>query len=1352
MNKQVKYTYSGINQDITKSKHPHTHYFEGQHIKLLSTDGQSTGSITNEKGTSLVITIPSISINTTTNRITYNGKILSYTNNNEVDQQVAAGILPSTSNSQIIIGSTTTRTGIVLFTTDNLGMDCIWSVEDIIDNNYELTLLYVRNLGFSPTNPIQALFNYENENIQKVYWVDGNEQIRSINIRHNSIQDNEPLIDVPSTSIDFVGKVTFSQPVINEIINGGNHTSGMIQYAYNLYRLNSSQTKLSPLSKLIPLSKGSSNGGGELNEIVGSIPIVTINNIDTSYNFIKVYAIKYTSLNQIPSISLIEEREITGSSINIYDDGNVITTLSLEEFIFLGSDPIIPKHIETKDSRLFPANIKSKAFLLPDELDTRAYSYAINSNTTLIYNNVTSVNGNPQGTVTTVIDTYNIPINHDAVNLNYDLRKYQNNSSILGGEGKYIKYEIVQKSLTNPENARVLKDEEIYRIGVEFYNDLGQTSLPKWIGDYKMPKGNLAGNYNTLKVTLKPEFYTWLNSFNFESNDKPVGYRVLIAERRELDKTILAQGIVTPMMFQVYGDEAVNWSQFQSQVIRQNFQDGELKIPSFLSRTFQNFPNNGNVDGRLNATDHLRWLNDGATDGEGGEIYNHDAPVSDKVSQTFLHTKMMQLYSPEILFETSTNVTSATRLRTKGLMKNTRNGVFAEERLVSTQSTIRNGKTLGGLNPWRINTSEFITDNNFRRIFQVPEVPFSPETNDRGFIGLVGNAPSNGGLSMVFVQFLREYNTFITDTVNAANIIYGKPEISERGASSKFYNNDPAFQYANSLLSFASDGNLEKCSTCPPITSINTLNARNVTLVLGAANQLTLVRRGIEDLYNESSLSDPTGVLLTELVREPNYAYLGNIYGGNSYEDKKRTKYIGIGAYSNINTDIVQIDDAGDTFVQKFKFLRLSKSDTEVYDGDQMQFTEVIEYPTETSVDLKNRNDISFGSWDDRFQPQYSEFHKYNTVYSQQSNLIANQDVEFNFRRINNFDTRIQATKLKIPNESIDSWTDILSNTTLDLNGKFGPINNIIEYEDNLYTFQDEGIARLSINPRVQVQAEDGIGIELGTGGILYDYNYITTRSGSINKWGIVSTKKGIYYYDALNKGVGRIPDSTKVLLTDIKGLHSYFNNNYIYNDIKVDNPILNTGVVFGYDNYNNDVYMTFHQGDKSFTRCFNELRDEFIDLKSYIPNRYIYKGEKLLGVKNNNNIYEHYKGNYNSYYGVISPSYVILQLNPEADYDCVFDNIQYNSEVYLNTIDQPLKTLTHIQAYNEYQNSGRIPLIVGRDTNLRRQFREWRADIPRNANSRGRIRNPWIFLKLELDNVSNYHMILHDVIIKYTI
>lgn len=1326
INKKITYTFKGAMQDFSKSKHPVEYYFEGKHIKLLSTDSQSSGSVTNEKGNELVLTIPNISINSSTNIITYGTKTLSYKNNNEIDQQITSGELQINSSNSIIIGHTTTRDSIVLFTTDDNNMDCIWLVNNVLENDYTLTLLYIRNLGFSINYPIQALFNYENENIQKVYWVDGNKQIRYINLNYSSIEDNGNLIEVPLNSINFVGNILFSQPTISSSISGGSHTSGMIQYAYNLYRLNGSQTKLSPLSEIYPLDKGSVLGGGDINEIVGTIPIINISNIDTSYTNIQVYAIKYTSFNETPSISLIDESELNGrTELKVFDDGSTISTLSLEEFIFLGSNPVIPRHIESKDNRLFIANLKDNSFDVPESLDVRAYSFPINSTTTSVWDNPQlNSAGNIDKTVnkTPVTSTYNIPYNNDSINLDYDTLKYQYNSSILGGTGKYLKYQIVQKTASqltkNVNTYRLLKDEEIYRIGIELFNNLGQTSPPKWIADFKTPKGNLSGNYNTLKVDLLPAFTTWLNTYSFNSDsEKPVGYKIIRADRTLADKTILCQGILTQMMCQTTKD-VKNYNYWKVENNRKVESDVLTKFPIPISRGFVS-----NISPIIQ-TDHLKMMNEqdqgpystsfgGATsEFAAEEIYSGKAE-STKRQQSWQYTKLLQLNSPDILFDSGLGFSAGLKFKIKGIVKNTKNDIWFK-------------------------TVQYVTEV-VNSEFKKNSVTNFVAESDIAFLGLFG--PSKGDDIMDFTLINREYSTFIASSNSNKQSIYGTPEITERGQGTTSYNGDATLKYSNTLEGFLTD----RSDDNDEAAIINMNSHGNKCLTLAELN-----KKGLEDIHTISGLSELDGLLLCEIVLPDETIYLGNIYGGNSYEDKSRTVYIPIGEYKNVSTTSVQIDNAGDTYVQEYKFARISKTDTQVLDDQSLQLTEIIKYPVETSINLKNRNDKSLFEWDSEFQPKYDDFHKYNRVYSQQPNLVGNTSIDFTFRKVKNFDTRIQSTKLKIPNESIDSWTDVLENEVMDLDGKFGPINSLISYKDRMISFQDEGIANISINPRVQVQGSDGIGIELGTGGILYGYDYLTTKSGSINKWGVVQSKKGIYYYDALNKAIGRVPDAISPMLTDVKGMHSFFNNNYAYDLIKVDNPLLNKGVIFGFDNYNNDIYFSLLQGDKSFTWCYNELKDDFIDLKSYIPSRYISKGEKFI-IPNtvDNKLYEQYKGEYNKFFGVYQPSYITLQLNPESNIDCVFNNIHYNSELYLNDIDQSDKTLTHIQAYNEYQDSGRIPLIVTRGGNISRMFREWQANIPRT--NRNRIRNPWIFLKLELDNTSNYKLILHDITIYYS-
>lgn len=1338
MIKNAIYTYGGANQDITKSKHLPQFYFEAQHIKILSTDSQSTGSVSNEKGNELIATIPSISINTQSNTITYGDDVLSYSGTNEINSLISSGLLSSNSTNQQIIGHTNTRNGVVIFTTDN-SMDCIWYLKNVLNGDYNLELLYLRPLGFSTENPIQAIFNFENDIIQKVYWVDGKNQIRFINIKH-SIEngDLEELIDLNSTNINITGEYSLSQPQVPQITQGGSHTSGMIQYAYNLYKLNSAQTTISPISELVPLDFGGSSGGGEVNENVGSSPLVEINDLDERYTHIKLYAIKYTSYNQEPQVSLIVDEEIANHSLfSYFDDGSVITNLSTPEFLFLGSNVFTANHIESKDNRLFAFNITDNFYDI--EFDARAYSHDSNG-VAKVWDNVVVNNNVPNGNITTLNSSYSLPLKHDAINPDYNTYRYQSDGVTLGGEGKFIKFEIVQKTLNELENPNLkynqfFKEEEIYRLGIQVYNSKGQISQPFWTCDYKMPRGNLIGNYNTLKVEFKPEFYTYINSLNLSEEDKPVGYKVIRADRTINDKTIICQGNLTGMMVQTTKDSSnsnywIDGDPLNYSLRREEESLEEVRQPMIVNRGFQENGEPTTHSGAILKYTHLRMLNHDSYnpialygDGNNLEIFRSDKS-SFRLQNSWQYNKMFQMYSPDILFNKITSFNSNLELKVRGLFE--RDVTVQKKRKISTSS--------GNIED-EIETNEL--DSGF----------------PRGFFGPISDSGDNRSDFRAQRYYYNAYSNF-TYADNFPYVIYRSPEVTERGQGVTSYNGDSQFKYNNSLINLLSDrfhftnGQPEKHEDA--LTGANCEGVRCATIVLGPENYDIQNRRALDDLYRNIGVNKSDSLLIAELAYPDYYPYTGNIYGGNTYEDKTRSSYIEIGEYKDLTETSIQIDSPGDTFVQTFQFGRLLKSDVEDVSTTVQQLSEIMSYTVESSINLLNRNDLSLFEWDNKFQPRYDEYHNYNRVYSQQPTLIQNQAQSFKFKKNKSFDVRGIASKLKIPGEIIDNWTDFLENEIIDLDGKYGPINGTGVFNDNIYVFQDKGIASLSINPRVQVQAQDGIDIELGTGSVLYDYNYLTTKSGSINKWSVIPTKKGIYYYDALNKAVGRIPDFSNVLLSDAKGFHSFFNNNFDYSHISEDNPILKKGVLFGYDNYNNDVYFTLHQKDKSFTWCFNELKDEFIDLKTYKPSQYINLGERLILPNNNiNELYESYKGEYNKFFGQYQPSYITLMINPESNKDCVFNNILYKSELYLDDIDQPDKTLTHIQAWNEYQNTGRIELKLSRNLNLRRKFREWKANIPRDK--RDRIRNPWIFLKLELDTEDNYKMILHDVTVFYS-
>lgn len=1499
-NKQIVHSYEGMLQDTSKSKFPNQFYFEGKNVRVIATDSQSTGSLTNEKGNSLIFKIPTPVINYTTKVITYGLKTLSYLNG-EINYS------PSQSADQVIIGHANSRDYLLLFTTDDNGFDCVWKMRY---DNYDITLLYLRDMSFSKNTPIQAINNFENEIIDKVYWVDGNNQLKFLNIEHSIANgDLESLIDVPINVVDMVGKYNLSQPIINSISTGGIHTSGMIQYAYNLYRLNSSQTKISPLSQLIPLDKGSL-GGGAVNEIVGSIPSISISNIDSAYTNIKIYAIKYTSYNEVPSISVIDDREIPSSkSIDVFDDGNIISTVSLEEFLFLGSDIIIPKHIISKFNRLFLSNYKEINFIV--DLDCRAYSFNSSAVST-VYDNLRLVSGNITGDPLVINSTYdNVELKkHDSINIDYDTYKYQKKIGlsplVFGGEGKYLKYELTTTTSYNPDG-KYFKDDEIYRIGIEFFNKYGQFSLPNWVADFRSLSGNLQGNYNTFKFTLKPDFFTWLNTSNLNEYEKPIGYKIVMAERTLNDRTIIANGLINSMMI---NEKSTSDNRPYNDIKIKS--DSLIKLPNILQRNCNQTSTYGNVQ-PLKKASHLEPLAVSSSNNSPNTEVHYARGSGSAAGKAYQYNTMLQIYSPEVLFGGTTSLTNGLKLKIKGALKNSVNNswVRALDTTTTTYTVLHEGKAIDGISPQYSTSAESIVnsayyplnmglichpdDSNPARVTHsmfyrgygdivntsvvngntitisspliltagtdvdnliqivsgqkeiittldathltstisyeiVPNAGYTTVAYDVSICSDVeGNNPISGttltgvigtqttsktetvtspnsyflkitsssdflGVVNVTVseaviatpQYIKyesllspftvgpaaaPISNFFTPSVNPTYLdIYGVPEFTEKGQAGTTYNNDYKYRYTNSLQSFLSDGTTtfnDNGTFGRRIVSINSYGNRCITLVCG--DDLTSTnswdRPKLESIFSSTGIGGENNALIGELIKSNEDIYLGNIYGGNSYEDKTRSNYIEIGDYNKINQSLptVVIDSPGDTFVYPFRFARIVKTDTDIVQQGTYQLEEIVEFVTETSVDLKNRNDLSLSAWDNRFSPSDSEFHKYNKVYSQLPTLIKRRNLNYTTKKLTSYDTNIVSTKLKSGGEIIDSWTDIQLNEVMTLDGKYGSVNTLVGLNDEVYALQDRAIAYISINPRIQTQGSDGLSIQLGTGQVLDRYKYISTTSGTLNKWSVINSPSGIYYFDLINKSYMSFKLNSKssssgsnVQLEDLSdkyGMHTHFINNIDVNSLKIDNPLLLTGISSGYDYLNNDVFMTFNQNNKpSFTIGYNELKDKFISFYDYKPSIYMSRGDYFITTDSDvKRLYRQYAGNYNTFYGVYYPSSITFNVNPEATQDCVFDNINFKSEVYLNNVDVVDKTISHIKAYNDYQDSTLIPLVLGRNNNLRRKFRDWNALIPRAG--RNRIRAPFIKLKLDFNQPSNnYKFILHDVSIYYTV
>jgi len=171
------------------------------------------------------------------------------------------------------------------------------------------------------------------------------------------------------------------------------------------------------------------------------------------------------------------------------------------------------------------------------------------------------------------------------------------------------------------------------------------------------------------------------------------------------------------------------------------------------------------------------------------------------------------------------------------------------------------------------------------------------------------------------------------------------------------------------------------------------------------------------------------------------------------------------------------------------------------------------------------------------------------------------------------------------------------------------------------------------------------------------------------------------------------------------------------------------------------------------FTLSYNEILNAFESFLDYKPNIYLHTGRRLLSVNsftNEREIYEHDTGDYGQFYGAYHNSKITLILAPGADIIKVFDNIEYNAEISINDLDAPNEALKQMRFYNDYQDTGIIPLTLG--NTVVKRMRKFRSTIPRDAKDaaaspKPRMRDAYIFLELEFENnLDNKRLVLHDI------
>lgn len=289
----------GMDRDTSESSYSNKYAYEIKNMRLLNSDGNTKMSLVNEKGNKQLYiegvgnNIYGIPIGQTT----INNNLIIFTCKEE-DPTVN---LENIENSEYNL-SANDYCQIKDVETDY--EDRIYKIW-FENNDLKGTTLYKGNLNFDYHYPIECQVYYENENIQKVYWVDGLNQTRVININTDKYKRNWN-----DYSFDFIRRLQLNENIeITKIYSaGGVFNPGVVQYAFSYFNKYGQESNIFYMSPIYYTSK--EDKGEEPNKTVGNVFSIKVNNVDRQFEFLRTYCIFRTALDKSPQVRKVVDMSI----------------------------------------------------------------------------------------------------------------------------------------------------------------------------------------------------------------------------------------------------------------------------------------------------------------------------------------------------------------------------------------------------------------------------------------------------------------------------------------------------------------------------------------------------------------------------------------------------------------------------------------------------------------------------------------------------------------------------------------------------------------------------------------------------------------------------------------------------------------------------------------------------------------------------------------------------------------------------------------------------------------------------------------------------------------------------------
>lgn len=593
MQKVANFKVKGMQRDLSVSAFNSEYAYENKNVRVMPTDESTLLSLINERGNkkSSIAGIGDYIEGIPIGQSLINDELIifSYGEKTELPE------IDIEAEESTINDITAEESSIEIETTPLDRIYKLW-----FDNgNLTGKLLFKGDLGFDYKHPIESVSFYENADIRKVYWTDGLNQPRVINIAAATSVINKWKDD----SFNFVRTLKLKEDVSIErnLVANGDFTPGVIQYAFTYFDKYGQESNIFYTSPLYYISYN--NRGASPEDKVSNSFNIKIINPDSSFDYVRIYSIHRSSINATPTVKRVVDLAIPTSGTYTYKT----TSLS-----FIGNPYTITLYKRSDGSSLKLSDVGTSSYItLSGDTYSRITfangdSISLSSGKTFIlsfsggYKGTASYNNSSEFSYTSTV-TKNVTYTDngssgdsvDPTELLYiggeevvfGTMAQKDNTLFLGDietkrkildstirsyfRGKSITFSTYNKSISSPEpkgyypydnqlkmnsyQFKTFKYLEYYRFGIQAQHYTGKWSEPIWINDVR----------NTVHVDTK--FYEsnsiGLPVAEFTLNDSTIinrlldnGYirvRPVVVYPTINDREAICQGILCPTVYNV---------------------------------------------------------------------------------------------------------------------------------------------------------------------------------------------------------------------------------------------------------------------------------------------------------------------------------------------------------------------------------------------------------------------------------------------------------------------------------------------------------------------------------------------------------------------------------------------------------------------------------------------------------------------------------------------------------------------------------------------------------------------------------------------------------------------------------